>query len=241
MSENKQCETMKTIGLVGGMSWESSSEYYRIINETVKHELGGLHSAKCLMYSVDFQEVEALMHQDRWDDVARLISGPAIKLEKAGADCLVICTNTVHKVADEIQSSISIPLLHIADATAQAIQSFGLKKVGLLGTRFTMEDGFYQKRLYEKFDVEVIIPNENQRALIHGHIFNELCVGVFKAETRSSLREIMQKLIKNGAEGIILGCTELPLIIRDEDCPMPLFDTTRLHSQYAVKFCLEES
>jgi len=229
---------MKTIGLIGGMSWESSLEYYRIINERIKQSLGGLHSAKCLMYSMDFHEVETQMNKNRWESVTRLILAAAQKLEEAGADCLVICTNTIHKVADDIEVSISIPLLHIADATGTSILQRGLKKVGLLGTRFTMEEEFYRQRLKEKYLLDVIIPTESERNIIHNFIFKELCLGIMNETTRKTFQEIMKSLSKRGAEGIILGCTELPLIIQEEDSTVHLFDSMDLHARYAVNFSL---
>ena len=228
---------MKTIGLIGGMSWESSTEYYRIINETVKEKLGGLHSAKCIMYSVDFEEVEKLQHEGKWKEATELMIDAAKRIERAGADFVLICTNTMHKMADDVQSSINIPLLHIVDATAEKIISKGLKKVGLLGTKFTMEEDFYKERL-RKFGLEIIIPEEEERKIIHTIIFKELCLGEIKESSRKKFKDIIENLISKGAEGIILGCTEIPLLIREKDCSVPVFDTTRIHAQAAVEFSI---
>jgi len=230
---------MKTIGLIGGMSWESSLEYYRIINETVKEKLGGLHSAKSIMYSVDFEAIEKLQHQGKWDDATKLMIDAAQRVEKAGADFVIICTNTMHKMADEIQKSIKIPLLHIADATAQRIAEQGLKKIGLLGTKFTMEEDFYKGRLISKFGFEVIIPNEGERQIVHDVIYNELCVGQIKQSSKYRFRQIIENLIADGAEGIILGCTEVPLLVEQDDSDVPLFDTTNIHAQAAVEHAIE--
>ena len=230
---------MKTIGLIGGMSWESSAEYYRIINETVKEKLGGLHSAKCIMYSVDFEEVEKLQHEGKWKEATELMIDAAKRIERAGADFVLICTNTMHKMADDVQSSINIPLLHIVDATAEKIISKGLKKVGLLGTKFTMEEDFYKERL-RKFGLEIVIPEEEEREIIHTIIFKELCLGEIKESSRKKFKDIIENLISKGAEGIILGCTEIPLLIREKDCSVPVFDTTRIHAQAAVEFSINE-
>ena len=229
---------MKTIGLIGGMSWESSHEYYRIINETVKELLGGLHSAKCLMYSFDFEEIESLQHQGKWLDLEQLVIEVAQRLETGGADLIVICTNTVHKVADEVQKNINIPLLHIVDATAEKISQKGLKKIGLLGTKFTMEEEFYKGKLSE-YGFEVLIPEEEERQILHDVIYNELVVGNLKQSSKKQFLNIIQKLKNKGAEGIILGCTEIPLLIKQEDVDIPLFDTTTIHARSAVKYALE--
>ncbi len=229
---------MKTIGLIGGMSWESSLEYYRIINEGVKKRLGGLHSAKCLMYSFDFEEIEALQQEGRWDEATAMMIGAASTLASAGADFLVICTNTMHRMAEDVQLAVDIPLLHIADATAAAIQSQGIGKVGLLGTRFTMEEAFYKDRLVDLFGIEVMIPQISQRQLVHDVIYDELCLGNLREESRSSYRSIIGDLVKNGAEGIILGCTEIGLLIKPGDSPAPIFDTTLIHAQAAVDLAL---
>jgi len=230
---------MKVIGLIGGMSWESSLEYYRIINETVKEKLGRFHSAKSLMYSVDFEEIEILQHQGKWDKATELMINAAQRVEKGGADLVIICTNTMHKMADEVQKSIKIPLLHIADATAEEIKKQGLKKVGLLGTKFTMEEDFYKGRLSEKFGLEVIIPNEEERQLIHDILYSELCLGEIKSQSKEKFIKIIKNLAASGAEGVILGCTEIPLLISQEDCEVPLFDTTRIHARFAVEYALK--
>ncbi len=230
---------MKTIGLIGGMSWESSIEYYRIINETAKGKLGGLHSAKSLMVTVDFAEIEKLQHEGRWDDAAQILIRCAQDLEHGGADFIVLCTNTMHKVADQIQAGIKIPFLHIADATAEKIKSAGLQKIGLLGTRFTMEQDFYKSRLTEKYGLEVLIPNNAERELVHRVIYDELCLGVVKNDSRNNYKEIMQSLVEQGAQGIILGCTEIELLVKQEDASVPLFPTSRIHAVAAVEYALK--
>ena len=229
---------MKTIGLIGGMSWESSLEYYRILNETTKAQLGGLHSAKCILYSVDFAEIEALQHQDRWEEAARLMVAAGQSLERAGADFVVLCTNTMHKLADEIQASIHIPLLHIADATAEKIKAAGIRRVGLLGTRFTMEHDFYKGRLIDRFGLEVITPESPDREIVHRVIYDELCLGVIKQDSKEHYIRIMDQLVRAGAEGIILGCTEIELLVHDGDCQVPLFPTTKIHAVAAVEYAL---
>jgi aspartate racemase len=229
---------MKTIGLIGGMSWESSIEYYRIINETVRARLGGLHSAKSVMYSVDFAEIETLQQQGKWDEATNLMIAAAQRVENGGADFVIICTNTMHKMADEIQKHIQIPLLHIADATAEKIKAQGLKRIGLLGTRFTMEEDFYKGRLSEKQGLEVIIPTEKERDIVHRVIFDELCLGEIRQSSREQYVSIMDHLARDGAEGIILGCTEISLLIQEEDSQIPLFDTTKIHAVAAVEYAL---
>lgn len=229
---------MKTIGLIGGMSWESTAEYYRIINETVRGRLGGFHSAKIVMYSVDFEEVEQLQHQGRWEEATNLMIDAAKRVERGGADFVLICTNTMHKMADDVATNISIPLLHIADATAEKITSLDLKKIGLLGTKFTMEQDFYKGRLKERFDIDVVIPNESNREIVHNVIYKELCLGEIKDLSGERIKTIINGLSDNGAQGIILGCTELPLLIKQEDCPVPLFDTTVIHAKAAVDYAL---
>lgn len=231
---------MKTIGLIGGMSWESSAEYYRIINEKVKEKLGGLHSAKCLMYSVDFAEVEKLQQQAKWDLAAELLIGAAKKLESGGADFLLICTNTMHKVADDIQQKIQIPILHIVDATAEKIKEAGHKKIGLLGTKFTMEEPFYKGRLEEKYQLEVLVPEPDERAFINQVIFKELCLGILQEGSRARFISIIENLSKRGAEAVILGCTEIPLLVKQANVSVPLFDTTAIHAEAAVEFALAE-
>lgn len=230
---------MKTIGLIGGMSWESSVEYYRIINETVKKSMGGLHSAKCIMYSVDFGEIVKIHEDGRWDEVGDIISDIAVRLENSGADFIVICTNTMHKLADTIQAHLSIPLLHIADATGEAIAEKGLNTVGLLGTRFTMEEEFYKKRLKENFNINTLIPSDADRAKINTIIYDELCVGIFSDSSRNTMKTIIESLEERGAEGIILGCTEIPLLITQKEVSVPLFNTTEIHSRAAVNLALK--
>jgi aspartate racemase len=230
---------MKIIGLIGGMSWESTSEYYKIINETVKERLGKLHSAKCILCSVDFELIASLQHQGEWEKLTKLMISFARKLEGAGADCIVICTNTMHKMAQEVQDSIKIPLLHIADAAAEKIKEQGLKKPGLLGTKFTMEEDFYKQRLKVKHNLDVIIPSKTDRAIIDNIIYNELCLGILMQSSKEKFKAIIRKLIANGADGLILGCTEIPLLIRQEDVEIPIFDTTTIHSKAAVAFSLQ--
>src|ERR1035437_1270156 len=217
---------MKAIGLIGGMSWESTAEYYRLINESVRERLGGLHSAKCVLYSVDFAEVEELQRRGQWSQAAQLLVGAAQSVEKAGADFVLICTNTMHKLADTVQAGIGIPLLHIADATAEKVKQAGLQRVGLLGTRFTMEEDFYQGRLANQFGLEVMIPDTKDRELVHRIIYEELCVGTIRPEPRGQVADIMSRLVEMGSQGIILGCTELGLLLGPEDCRVPLFETT---------------
>ena len=230
---------MKVIGLIGGMSWESTVEYYRLINESVKERLGGLHSAKCVLYSVDFAEVEELQRRGQWAEAAQLLVGAAQSVEKAGADFVLICTNTMHKLADAIQAGIGIPLLHIADATAAKVRQAGLQRVGLLGTRFTMEEDCYRARLTGQFGLEVIIPDTKGRETVHRIIYEELCLGTIRPKSRAQVAGIMSRLVEMGAKGIILGCTELGLLIRAEDSRVPLFDTTRLHALAAMEQALE--
>lgn len=230
---------MKTIGLIGGMSWESSAEYYRIINEEIRKRLGGLHSARSVMASVDFAEIESLQHEGRWDEAGKILTKLAQDVERGGADLLVLCTNTMHKVADQMQAGIHIPLLHIADATAERIRAMGLTKIGLLGTRFTMEQDFYKSRLIEKFDLEVLIPDEVEREVVHCIIYDELCLGIIKDESREAYQHIMARLVERGAQGIILGCTEIELLVHDEDSSVPLFPTTHIHAEAAVEAALK--
>lgn len=225
---------MKTIGLIGGMSWESSLEYYRMINEAVHARLGGLHSAKSVMVSVDFAEIEALQHLGRWEEAAQAMVRAARQVEAAGADFLVICTNTMHKLAPQVEQAVRIPLLHIADATAAEVRRCGFQRIGLLGTRFTMEESFYKGRLEEHHGLEVLIPAAADRELIHRVIYDELCLGVIRPESRQEYVRIIQSLAEQGAEGVILGCTEIGLLVHPEDTPLPLFDTTRLHALAAV-------
>ena len=230
---------MKTIGLIGGMSWESSIEYYRIINETVKERLGGLHSAESLMYSVDFAGIEVLQHQGRWNDAAKILVHAAKNLENGGADFIVLCTNTMHKLADDIQSNVKIPFLHIADATARLVKDSGIQNIGLLGTRFTMEEDFYKGRLSQKYGLNVIIPNDQGREIVHRVIYDELVVGRIVLSSKEQYLDIIGQMVRQGAEGVILGCTEIGLLVHQEDSQVPLFDTTRIHAEAAVEYALE--
>ncbi|MDH4220650.1 MAG: aspartate/glutamate racemase family protein [Candidatus Aminicenantes bacterium] len=230
---------MKTIGMIGGMSWESSLEYYRIVNETIKEELGGFHSAQCVLYSVNFEEVEKLQHQGDWESLTRLMIDAAQRVKKAGADFLIICTNTMHKMADEVQEATRIPLLHIVDVTAAAIRANGQAKVGLLGTKFTMEQDFYKGRLNQRHEIDVLIPDDKERQVIHDILYNELCLGAIKELSREKFKDIIQGLVGRGAQGVILGCTEIPLIVSQKDCEIPLYDTTTLHAKAAVAFALQ--
>ncbi len=229
---------MKTIGLLGGMSWESTALYYQQINELVKEKLGGLHSARIAMVSVDFQKIEDLQHQNKWDEAGEALSKAALQVEAAGADFLVICTNTMHKVAPQIENAIRIPLLHIADATAGEIKSQGMQTIGLLGTNFTMEEDFYAGRLTEKHGLEVLIPPKEDRGIVHRVIYEELVLGIVKEESRAEYLRIMEDLRDRGAEGVIEGCTEIVLLVQQEHTPIPLFDTTAIHARKAVEMAL---
>ena len=230
---------MKTIGLIGGMSWESSLEYYRLINEGIKARLSGLHSAQCLMYSVDFAEIEVLQHEGRWTEAAHLLSEASQNLERGGADFIVLCTNTMHNVADEMQASVKIPLLHIADATAQRVKEAGIQKIGLLGTRFTMEEAFYKGRLSQKYGLTVMVPAAPDREIVHRVIYDELVLGVIEPRSKAQYLGIIAQLVEQGAEGVILGCTEIGLLVQQADSPVPLFDTTRIHAKAAVEYALQ--
>jgi aspartate racemase len=229
---------MKTIGLIGGMSWESSVEYYRIINEEVKSRLGGLHSAKCLLYSVDFAEVERYQVEGKWEKAGKLLGDVAHSLEKGGADFIVICTNTMHKVIEYIVERINIPILHIADATANQIKKSKIRSVGLLGTKYTMEQDFYKSRL-ESNGITVLVPNLPDREMVNKVIYQELCLGVIQPSSREYYNGVIKRLVDAGAEAIILGCTEIGLLIKQEDTEAPLFDTTVIHAIEAVKTALE--
>ncbi len=231
---------MKTIGLLGGMSWESTVPYYQIINRAVARKLGDLHSARIVLYSVDFDEVERLQRADRWDEAGSLLAAAASRLESAGADFLVLCTNTMHKVAPAIEARIEIPLLHIVDATAAALQASGCSTVGLLGTAFTMEQDFYRGRLEAKFGLPVLVPAKDSRALVHRVIYDELCRGVISEPSRERFRRVVSELEGMGAEAVIMGCTEIGLLLRPKDVSIPLFDTTRLHAEAAAAFALEK-
>ncbi|PHS48499.1 MAG: aspartate/glutamate racemase [Marinobacter sp.] len=228
---------MKTIGLLGGMSWESTQTYYRLINEGVKNRLGGLHSAKMVLFSVDFAEIEALQHKGDWPATADILAGAALSVQKAGADFLVIGTNTMHKVAPEIEQAIGIPLLHIADATAQVLKKDGVTRVGLLGTRFTMEQAFYRERL-EAAGIDVLTPDESQRDEVHRVIYEELCQGEIKPDSRHTYLDIVSSLSGRGAQAVILGCTEIGLLISQADTEVPLYDTTEIHAARAVELAL---
>lgn len=231
---------MKTIGLLGGMSWESTTSYYQAINRGVQAHLGGLHSAKIILNSLDFADIETLQHQGKWQQLADHLADAAKAIENAGAEVLLICTNTMHKVAPQIEQQLTIPLLHIADATAIALQQDGIKRVGLLGTKFTMEESFYKHRLSERFGMEVLSPNEDQRAIVHDVIYQELCAGIISAKSRALYLEIIASLVQRGAEAVILGCTEIALLVKPEHCQTRLYDTTAIHAQAALEFALSD-
>ncbi|MDC3412151.1 aspartate/glutamate racemase family protein [Terrihalobacillus insolitus] len=228
---------MKVLGLIGGMSWESTSEYYRKLNQAIAQKLGGLHSAECILYSIDFNEIDLLQRQGEWEKAGQKIATIAKKLENAGAELLLLCTNTMHKVADTIERDLSIPLVHIGDATAKEITSAGISKVGLLGTTYTMEEYFYHDRL-NKHGVKVITPNNENRIELNRIIFDELCKGIFVDDSKEKIIKMIQSLKEQGAEGIVLGCTEIPLIIKDEDSPLSIFNTLEIHVQTAVNLAL---
>ncbi|BCM81737.1 aspartate/glutamate racemase family protein [Methylobacterium indicum] len=228
----------KVIGLIGGMSWESSAEYYRIVNETVRARLGSLRSARCLMWSFDFGEIEALQHAGRWDEATAALIDAARRLERGGADVVLICTNTMHRMADEVQAAIGLPLLHIADPTAARIRAAGLSRVGLLGTAFTMEQDFYKGRLATRHGLDVLVPEAEDRAEVHRVIYEELVQGRALPASRAAYRAVIARLVERGAQAIILGCTEIMLLVRPEDSPVPLFDTTALHAEAAVDWAL---
>ncbi|ERK67062.1 aspartate racemase [Leptotrichia sp. oral taxon 215 str. W9775] len=229
---------LKTIGLIGGMSWESTATYYKIINETVKEKLGGLHSAKCILYSVDFQEIEECQANGNWEKSGEILGEAAYNLEKAGADFIVICTNTMHKVVNQIKEKISIPILHIAEMTAEKILEKGLKNIALLGTKYTMEQDFYKSKLIEK-GINVIIPDKNDIETINEVIYDELCLGTINFNSKKKFLEIVDKLRSKGAEGIILGCTEIGLLIKNEDTDVPLFDTAIIHAEQAAMYSIK--
>ncbi|KAE8178527.1 aspartate/glutamate racemase family protein [Photobacterium carnosum] len=231
---------MKTIGMLGGMSWESTASYYKAINEGIKAELGGLSSAKICLYSVNFEEIEKLQHQGRWNETALILTQAAKAVEAGGADFLIICTNTMHKVALEIEAEISIPILHIADATAKKLVNDGVKKVGLLGTRFTMEQDFYKSRLTDKFEIEVIIPNTDSQTIVHNIIYDELCRGIITATSREQYLKIIKDLYAQGVEAVILGCTEIALLVQQQHTNIPLYDTTEIHAFEAVQLALSK-
>ena len=231
---------MKTIGMLGGMSWESTATYYRAVNEGIKEALGGLHSARIAMVSVDFDEIEKLQHAGDWEATGVILSDAACKVEAAGADFLMICTNTMHRVASRIESAISIPLLHIADATAAKLQEDGIRTVGLLGTRFTMEQDFYKSRLTDKFGIEVLAPDSESRERVHRVIYEQLCLGIIEEDSRNEYLSIIAQLAAGGAQAVILGCTEIALLVQQEHTTVPLYDTTRIHADEAVKYALAD-
>lgn len=227
---------MKTIGLLGGMSWESTLGYYRAINEGIKKTLGGLHSAKIAMYSVDFEPIEKLQHAGDWEGTAKILSEAAQSIQAAGADFLLICTNTMHKVAPEIEATIKIPLLHIADATAEILVNEGIKSVGLLGTAFTMEQEFYKGRLINNYGLQVLVPNEDDRQIVHKIIYQELCLGNIESDSKAEYLRIIDALAAQGAESVILGCTEIGMLVNQTDTSVRLLDTTAIHAEKAVEY-----
>jgi aspartate racemase len=231
---------VKTIGLIGGLSWESSLLYYRLINEAARDCLGGLHSAECVLYSFDFHAIEALQQADRWDEAAARLIDAAQRLERAGAGLIVICSNTMHRMADEVQAAIGIPLLHIADATAERIRAAGLRRIGLLGTRYTMEQDFYKGRLVDRFGLDVLVPDAAGREVVHRVIYDELVRGVINSASKAAYVEVMLDLAARGAEGIILGCTEITLLVGPEDTSVPVFDTTAIHAVAALESALAD-
>lgn len=229
---------MKVIGLIGGMSWVSSAEYYRLINEAVQRRLGGHHSARSLMYSVDFEEIEAMQSAGRWDDATAVLVDAARRVEAGGAGLLVICTNTMHMMADAVQAAVSIPLLHIADATAAVLKAAGIGRVGLLGTRYTMEHAYYRGRLQDRHGLDVVTPGDDDRALVHRVIYDELCHGVVRPDSKAAYHAVIDRLAGAGAEGVILGCTEIGLLVKDGETGHRLFDTTAIHAEQAVEQAL---
>lgn len=231
---------MKVIGLIGGMSWNSTLEYYRIINESVAQRLGGLHSARLILYNLDFDEIKKAQHEGRWDDTANILVDAGNAVKRAGADFLVICTNTMHKVAEDVEEKVDLPLLHIVDVIGDTVRERGLHRIGLLGTRFVMEGHFYQERLRDRFAIEVLALGKDDMDTIHQIIYDELCEGKIKASSRRVCADIIGKLVNKGAEGIVLGCTELPLLIQPGDIHAPIFDTTQLHAEAAVNLALAE-
>ena len=230
---------MKTIGLIGGMSWESSIEYYRIVNETVRDRLGGLHSAKSVMVSVDFSEIEQLQMAGQWEESGELLGRAASSLQVAGADCIVLCTNTMHKVADAITEAVEIPFIHIADPTAKAIKAANIQHIALLGTDFTISQDFYKGRLINRHGLDVLVPDDEDRETVHRIIYEELVVGEIKEESKQEYLEIIARLMSDGAQGVIQGCTEIGLLVKASDCEVPVFDTTLIHAQAAVDFALD--
>jgi aspartate racemase len=230
---------MQLIGFIGGMSWESTAEYYRLVNQMTRDRLGGLHSARCILYSVDFAEIEQMQIESRWDDAAAALATAAISLQSAGADFVVLCTNTMHKVADEVAAAIDVPLLHIGDTTAAAVSATGVRRVGLLGTGFTMAEPFYADRL-RSHGLDVVVPSADDQAAVHRIIYDELCLGVIRGESREAYRQVIQRLVEAGVEGVIYGCTEIELLVGPDDCAVPVFPTTRLHAAAAVDRAMTE-
>lgn len=229
---------MKTIGLLGGMSWESTVTYYRVINEFIKKKLGGFHSAKILLYSVDFAEIEKCQTSEQWDEAAGILASAAMGLERAGADFLIICTNTMHKVANKIQEAIRIPIIHIAEATGEELKKRGIKKTALLGTKYTMKQAFYREKL-EKAGIEVMVPNDRDKELINNVIYNELCLGIISENSKKELLKIIKELEDMGAQGVVLGCTEIGLLINQGDICLPVFDTTKIHAEKAAMLAMD--
>ncbi|MCX6553244.1 MAG: aspartate/glutamate racemase family protein [Acidobacteria bacterium] len=229
---------MKTIGLIGGMSWESTVPYYRTINRVVGARLGGLHSAKIALYSVEFHEIEQLQHAGRWDEAGDILADAARAVRRAGADFIVLCTNTMHKVAAQIEAAVDVPLLHIADATAARVLAAGLTRIGLLGTRFTMEERFYRGRLEERHGLSVLVPPADERELVHRVIYGELCLGEVRGDSRDAFQLVVKALVAREVQGVILGCTEIGLLLRPEDAPVPIFDTATIHAEAAAEFAL---
>jgi aspartate racemase len=231
---------MKTIGLLGGMSWESSLEYYKIVNQKVKELLGGHHSCECIMYSVDFDPIKKLQHEERWEELTQIMIKTARKIEQGGAEMLTICTNTMHKMYDDVQKSISIPILHIADATAEAIKEKNLETIALLGTKFTMQHDFYKGRLIKNHGINVLTPDGDDLEAVHNIIYDELVLGEIKNASREKYKQIIEQLAKKGAQGVILGCTEIPLLIKQQDVSIPVFDTTTIHAEKTVEFAVNQ-
>ena len=229
---------MKTIGLLGGMSWESSAHYYRLLNEEVRTRLGGLHSARCILSSLDFAEIEPLQRADRWDDAGAILNTAALGLERAGAGLLLLCANTMHKVADEMMRGVRVPLVHIADVTGERVRAEGLRRVALLGTRYVMEQDFYRRRLAERYGLEIVVPGATARADVNRVIFEELCLGRIEPSSKERYLEIIEQLVAEGAEGVVAGCTEIGLLVQQRDVQVPLFDTTVLHAAAAVDLAL---
>lgn len=229
---------MKTIGMIGGMSWESSAEYYRIANQAAKERLGGLHSAKILMHSLDFAEIEEMQVAGRWDELAAILAASVLRLETGGADFAMICTNTMHRDFEIIAAATRLPMLHIADATGTALKNAGIRKTGLLGTKFTMEQDFYKERIRRNFGIETVIPGNAAREKVHRIIYDELCKGIILDESREEFKVAIHEMVNEGAEGVILGCTEIPLLIKSADSPVPVFDTTSIHARAAVEMAL---